>query len=100
MLDGLFIECLHSLVVWRCKGEVKARADANSIRTKLKCQFVSATGQAISDSLVRLPGSQITPHTNIPKRRKHRVVKFGCVVDVRNAKRNVMKHVHGKSLDA
>lgn len=97
MAHRRLVECVNRLLTGCREGNVRTLAYCNCVWPELECKLIAAIGQAVTHSLIGLPGSQIAPDADIAERRKHRIIEFRGPCDVSDSERDVMKHVHGKS---
>jgi hypothetical protein len=59
--------------------------------------YFAGAGLTVADSLVLFAGTKVGPYANIAKWFERFVVERGRELNIRNAERQVVKHVHSRS---
>mmetsp|Transcript_6368 Transcript_6368/g.25940 ORF Transcript_6368/g.25940 Transcript_6368/m.25940 type:complete len:254 (+) Transcript_6368:1113-1874(+) len=90
------MECVNGLAVWRGEGEVHAmpRACRGNGRL-LDAELVPLPGPSIAHGLALPTGAQVLKDAHIAQCRQGGVIERSRPLDMGDAERQVMKHVHG-----
>jgi len=98
VLKRCFVKPMNGCPRWRSEGEVEALARSDFMGSfLLQGQLVSASRQTISHGLALVARTQVAPYADIAERGEHGIVEARRHLNVTDAKRYVMKHLHGNA---